>query len=141
MIEPELDRAAIDDDDDELDLAAAVNAHPVRHVRLDLAKLDVREALSLGDVSDMARELGVAPERLQTVLARGDHVAIDVTVVLAWILGRKADPELSLDHVRRFWQIELVGVGTAKPRPTGARAKRATTTRSPGLAGSSRKRG
>ena len=55
----------------------------------------MRELLSLGDVEDMARELGTDPSRLTSVLARGgDRIAIDVAVVLAWVIGRKADPEL-----------------------------------------------
>lgn len=128
--------AELDPDDD---LTAIANAHPVVHKRLDLARLNAKELLSLGDVEDMARELGTDPGRLQTVLTRGgSNVALDVAIVLAWIIGRKGDPDLSLDYVRRFWQIELVGVGTTKPDPTQASAM---PKRSRALAGSSRKRG
>jgi len=140
QLDDELDGTLpLPDDDVDVDLADVAAAHPVEHVRLDLARIDVRETLTIGDVSDMARELGTEPAKLQSVLTKGSGFEIDVTVVLAWILGRKGDPTLSLDHVRRFWQIELVGVGTAKPDPTGAR--RATTPRSARRRGSSRKRG
>lgn len=126
------------DADEVIDLADIAADHPVKHVRLDLARINVRELLSLGDVEDMSRALGTDPGRLQTVLSRGEGVALDVAVVLAWIIGRKADPDLPLDDVRRFWQVELVGVGTTAPNPRKARA---TTPRSPGRAGSSRPRG
>lgn len=123
-------------DDEVIDLADIAADHPVKHVRLDLARLNVRELLSLGDVEDMARALGTDPTRLQSVLGRGDSVALDVAVVLAWIIGRKADPTLPLDDVRRFWQVELVGVGKSTPNPP----KAPTTRRSNGRAGSSRTR-
>lgn len=126
-------------EDDVEDLADIAAAHPVVHKRLDLSKINVLETLSLGDVEDMARELGTDPSRLQSVLARGgDHIAINVAIVLAWILGRKADPDLDIGEVRRFWQIELVGVGKSKPDPTPARTK---TRRSSVQRGSSRTRG
>ena len=122
--------------DDVEDLADVALAHPVIHKRLDLARINVQETLSLGDIEDMARELGTSPDRLASVLTRGDKVALDVAIVLGWIIGRKADPQLELDTVRRFWQIELVGVGV-KPDPTPARTK---TRRSSVQHGSSRTR-
>ena len=57
-------------EDEVEDLADVALAHPVVHKRLDLARLNVREDLSLGDVEDMARELGTDPGRPQAVLAQ-----------------------------------------------------------------------
>ena len=127
-------------DDEVEDLADIALAHPVVHKRLDLSRINVAEVLSLGDISDMARELGTDPGRLASVLTRApEQASLDVAVVLGWVLGRKADPDLDIDTVRRFWQIELVGVGTTKPNPRAAR--KAKTPRSSGRHGSSRTRG
>jgi hypothetical protein len=127
---------AEDEVDDLADLAAA---YPVVRKRLDFSRLNVRELLSLGDVEDMARELGTDPGRLQSVLAADgadQRIGLDVGLVIAWIIGRKADPELTLDYVRRFWYVEFVGIGTADPSPARTR-----TRRSSGRAGSSPTRG
>lgn len=130
-------------DDDEVvedeveDLADIALAHPTIRKRLDFRRLNAAEVLSLGDVEDMARELGTDPGRLQAVLAKGgDRIALDVGIVLAWIIGRKADPDLTLDYVRRFWRIEFVGLGTTDPMPALAKRRRSS-----GQAGSSRTRG
>lgn len=123
------------------DLADIALAHPVEHKRLDLARINAAETLSLGDIDDMARELGTDPSRLASVLARNpEKMGLEVAIVLAWILGRKRDPDLDLGHVRRFWQIEMVGVGTTKPNPK-APARTKTTPRSSGRRGSSPTRG
>lgn len=111
-----------------LDLSAVAAAHAVRHVTLDLATIDVREVLSVGDVVDMAGALGVAPETMALQLAPGGKiagkVALDVGLALAWVIGRKAEPDLTYELVRSTWQLELIGVGTRNPTPA------ATTRRS-----------
>lgn len=137
----ELDEREVEDDEveDVEDLAEVAAAYPAVKKRIDLSRLNVLEVLSLGDVEDMARELGTSPDRLQSVFNRNPEAMVGrFGVVLAWILGRKRDPDLELDTVRRFWQIELVGVEAIKRNPPQARAR---TQRSSGRAGSSRTRG
>lgn len=137
--EAELDEELLDDEPVVDDLTDVALANPVVHKRLDLSRINVLELLSLGDIADMARELGTSPDRLTDVLKRGDKVGLEVAIVLAWIVGRKRDADLDIGTVRRFWQVELVGIGTAKPNPTPARTKR--TPRSSERLGSSRTRG
>jgi hypothetical protein len=116
-----------------LDLSAVAAAHAVRHVTLDLASIDVREVLSVGDVVDMAGALGVAPETMALQLAPGGKiagtVALDVGLALAWVIGRKAEPDLTYELVRSTWQLELVGVGTRAPGPTPAATQRSSARR------------
>jgi hypothetical protein len=108
------------------DLAAVAKRHAVRHVRLDLDAIDVRETLSIGDVVDMARVLGVAPEEMAIRLAPDGHiandVALDVSLALAWVIGRKAEPDLDWETVRATWRLEVPEIGTRNPTP--ARRKR-----------------
>lgn len=128
-----------DEDVDDLTLVAL--EHPVIHKRLDLSKLNVAEVLSLGDIDDMARELGTDPGRLASTLARNPGaVSLEVSVVLAWIIARKRDPDLDIGTVRRTWWVDLVGVGTRKPPPDPTPA-RTRSPRSSGRPGSSRTRG
>jgi hypothetical protein len=109
-----------------LDLAAVAKRHAVRHVRLDLEAIDVTETLTAGDVMDMAKVLGVAPETMAIQLAPdghiANHVALDVSLALAWIIGRKAEPDLDWETVRSTWQLDVPEVGTRNPTP--ARRKR-----------------
>jgi len=111
----------------DLDLASVAKAHRVRHVKLDLDAIDVRELLTVTDVLDMARVLGVAPERLAIQLAPdgriAERTALDVSLALAWIIGRKAEPDLQWQTVQSTWQLEVPDIGTH--RPTKARRPRA----------------
>jgi hypothetical protein len=103
-----------------LDLAAVAAAHPVRHVMLDLERIEVSSLLSVGDIVDMAEALETKPEQLLKVLDRTGGKPLDVLVVLAWIIGRKGEPDLELETVRRTWRVEVPGIGTADPTPAAA---------------------
>jgi hypothetical protein len=120
-----------------LELAEIAAAHPVRHVSIDFERLNVAELLSVGDVVDMAAALGVAPEKLLTVLNRSGTKPLEVIVVIAWIIGRKAEPELELETVRRTWRIAVPGGPVVDPTPPPERKRR----RSSGRATSSASRG
>ena len=109
------------------DLTEVARQHRVRHVKLDLETFDLRETLTVTDVLDMARVLGVAPDKLAIQLAPdgriGERAALDVTLALAWIIGRKAEPGLEWETVQATWQLEVPEVGTRNP--TRARRRRA----------------
>lgn len=105
-----------------LDLAAVAAAHPSKAVTLDLSRIDVSTLLSVGDVVDMAAALGVKPQKLLTVLDRPEK-PLDVIPVLAWIIARKGDRELTLEEVRTTWRIEVPGEVTVDPTPAAAPEK------------------
>jgi hypothetical protein len=116
-----------------LELADVAAAHKVRRVSLDFERLDVSELLSIGDIVDMADALGVAPQKLLTVLDRKGDKPLEVLVVIAWVIGRKAEPELTLETVRRSWRIEVPGGPTVDPTPAArASSGRRTSSRSRG---------
>jgi hypothetical protein len=112
-----------------LELAEVAAAHPVRRVSLDFARLDVASLLSVGDIVDMAAALEVAPEKLLTVLDRKGDKPLDVLVVIAWIIGRKSEPELELETVRRTWRIEVPGGPRVDPTPLVQGARRRSSAR------------
>jgi hypothetical protein len=106
------------DDADVLDLTAIAQAHPARRVRLDMAAIEGGQLLSVGDVVDMAEKLHTDPMQLAKVLTAGDvGTPYEVTLALAWVIGRKADPGLSYDEVRTSWRVEGPA-RTAEPDPT-----------------------
>lgn len=113
-----------------IDLAAIATAHPTRTAVLDFARLDPATLLSVGDVADMAEALDASPADLLKVLARPGKPRLDVAVVIAWIIGRKAEPALTLEEVRRSWRIEVVGEGAVDPRPARARTRQPSGRRS-----------
>jgi hypothetical protein len=116
-----------------LELADIAAEHPVRHVTLDFSRLNVSELLSVGDIVDMAAALDVAPEKLLTVLDRKGHKPLDVLVVIAWVIGRKRDPELTLETVRTSWRIEPSEGPVVDPTPAARPSSgRRTSSRSRG---------
>jgi len=121
--------------DEPLDLAAVAAAHPTRTVVLDFEKLDPASLLSVGDVADMAEALGTSPDGLLGVLSRPGRPRLEVALVIAWIIGRKAEPALTLETVRSSWRIEVRGEGVIRPRRA-----RTTTAHSSGRRSSSASR-
>lgn len=106
-------------DDDVLDLTAIAQAHPARRVRLDVGAIEAAELLSVGDIVDMAAKLHTDPLQLAAVLAAGGaDTPYEITLALAWVIGRKADPGLSYDEVRMSWRVEGAAPTSAEPDPT-----------------------
>jgi hypothetical protein len=96
-----------------LELADIAAEHPVRHVTLDFSRLNVSELL--------------------TVLDRKGHKPLDVLVVIAWVIGRKRDPELTLETVRTSWRIEPSEGPVVDPTPAARPSSgRRTSSRSRG---------
>lgn len=95
-----------------LDLAAIVDRHPIRVVRLDMAA--VLLGLSTGDMDDIEAALGVPFAEITTA------PRLAVLAVLAWLIGRREDPDLTLDHVRTQWRVEVHEDPTL-PRPSKPR--------------------
>jgi hypothetical protein len=106
------------DDGDVLDLTAVAQAHPARRVKLDIAAIEAAGLLSVGDVVDMAEKLHTEPAQLAAVLSAGDpSTAFEVVLALAWIVGRKVDPDLSYDEVRTTWRVEAPVRAAPDPTP------------------------
>jgi hypothetical protein len=82
-----------------LDLSAIVARHPIQVVYLDMAA--VLNGLSVGDMIDLEATLGIGFADIATA------PRMSVLATLAWLVGRRADPDLTIDHVRAYWRIEL----------------------------------
>lgn len=120
------------DDVDVLDLTAIAQAYPVRRVRLDMSKVVGDGLLSVGDVVDMAAKLHTEPGQIALALDGGGQAAtLELTLALAWVIGRKADPGLSYDEVRSTWRIEPGAPAPPDPTPpTRPRRARGTSSAS-----------
>jgi hypothetical protein len=108
---------------------------------LDFSRIDASALLTYGDVLDMAEALNVDPADLTGYMAEssaggGGRQAMEVGLVLAWIIGRKADPELQLETVQRTWRVEIVGADAGPP--VARRQERGGPRRSPVKASPSR---
>ena len=104
-----------------LDLSAIVARHPIQVVTFDMAA--VLNGLSVGDMIELETTLGIGFADIATA------PRMAVLSVLAWLIGRRANPDLTLDHVRAYWRIELREDPTLppqrKPRRSESSASRA----------------
>lgn len=102
---------------EELDLAAILEAAPPRRrAVLDMERIDLN-ALGVGEILELARAAGLEPEQLGSAMRHGNAAAKGrLAIGLAWIIARRAEPELELADVER-WAIEVRGRPPAGPTP------------------------
>jgi hypothetical protein len=95
----------------EVDLSAIAEKYPVnqRTATLDLSTFNANK-LSMLDVLDMAEKAGVEPENLSSLLDLGKNSSrkARMLVGLAWVLARRAEPDLTYEEVAT-WRITVVG--------------------------------
>ena len=96
-----------------LDLDAIAARHPVRTVTFDVAV--AVNSLSTGDMTDLELVLGIDFADL------ANAPRFDVLAALAWLIGRREQPDLELEEVRRTWRIEPREDPTRSPRKSARR--------------------
>lgn len=99
-----------------LDLTALLLARPPqRRAVLDVAGLDLSR-FGIGELLELTDAVGVAPDKLGDAMrGKTGRAAGRVTVGIAWLIARRAEPGLTYDDVAT-WAIEVRGV-PAVPTP------------------------
>jgi hypothetical protein len=112
-----------------LDLAAIMAAHEPRTVLLDLAAVN-SSTLTMGEVADLAEVLDLDLDEVQGAMAgrRGKVTAARAILALAWVIARRADPELTWAEART-WRVEVTAAAAVDPTPPAPRPVRPRTAR------------
>lgn len=107
-----------------LDLAQILElGPPQRKALLDLNRISVA-SLGIGEILALAEAAGVAPDELGAAMSERAPVGVraQVVVALAWIVARRAEPDLTMAEVQT-WALEVRGK-PADPTPAVAVAGR-----------------
>ena len=97
----------------DLDLGAA--SAPPRRIRLPA---DAITTLGIGELLEVARQVGRPYTELGDTLRGGGNDAILTAVAIAYVLARRLEPDVTWEAAQT-WRIELVGdVDPTVPGPT-----------------------
>lgn len=100
----------------DIDLNAAMAAHPVRVLRLDASNLST-SSLSVGDLLDACEAAGIDPDELAARLGSGGARAGEAGLAVAWTIARRAYPDLTWAEVRANYRVEVVDTTPEDPPP------------------------
>lgn len=104
-----------DQDQAPLDLNEILDSSPEpRRATLNASSLALGR-FGIGELLELTRVAGVAPDKLGEALRKGDGATKGRVIVgLAWLIARRREPELTYEDVAT-WAIE---VRSDKPDPT-----------------------
>ena len=85
-----------------------IDQEPAGTVEFDL------DDLTLGELEDLETHIGIPAQTLIDRFAAGE-ISAAMMIAVIWVIGRRTDPDLTVDDVRAYSLTEMAGVIAPAP--------------------------